>query len=780
MAQGSKQNTQATSLLEKDTACREQSDDYGGRLYPFYMYSGLIVAEKENHSGEQTEIAHQEDGGDKLFILGGHRGVGKSTFLDQVRLEWKKGEALLDKDVLILWNFKKFNANAIRSLDEMLDVLPIFKRHVTAAWEDVIGKIRSSHGKNLLVIVDHFVQPGDFLSSLLRQEVLWGCSIVVATQYSHIGTLNETLMGRNHEFLHIKGVKRENVHELLTTKGQQQKIKSVDRIADFIRVNSNLKGTFRNPTLAQELIDNFKDNRFQYPKTETDLINGVIKRMLKKLDLEPSELEDHLYAICSFAFQSLKHGNFDRYEFSCMYTHQGIPGAMTKIGLGLMDILVYGGRISCKFIHETIQAYLVARYLHKMPLFELAQVLLDIVTKAMSNNTYRMTLVYFCGIAHSLAMQTSSFNVIKIALHPLLESMADRLLLEEDCDPDSEKILFFLTCLHEAQDPNLTKNFLSRRQHLLKIPLKSDQMLAESGLLMLSYCLAHSGVDEWKIETISKKRYLMDYLTMLVMDQLSPDTKSQFKVQIIEGSLIQLSPVNPKVSTPTKSKSNIFCRIIREILHRLLQLYSPIKLKSDGSNVSYVSILACKCLQDQMEARNLLTLEPIAAAHWLLVKQKEKKSATQSDANPQTLFHMQQHGNQHIEFVLMTSPYPDRIKFIMPGTRDEIVIELSTNNSPNFNLTGIEDHLDLNRTRSHVFHHETHFDTNHAKLILPSLPLPDQTHSKSVTLAPEVSEPHRTPMQRQRSFENLEAITAPRPDSLQQSTVDSINKCYNS
>ena len=293
---------------------------------------------------------------------------------------------------------------------------------------------------------------------------------------------------------------------------------------------------------------------------------------------------------------------------------------------------------------------------------------------------------------------------------------------------------------------------------------------------MLSYCLAHSGVEEWKIETISEKQYLMDYLSMLVMDQLSLDAKSHFKLQIIEGTLIQLSPVNPKVSTPIKSKSNIFCRLIRELLHRFLQLYSPIKLKSDGSNVSYVSVLACKCLQDQMETRNLLTLEPITAVHWLPVKPKEKKSSAQNDTNPQTLFHMQQHGNQHVEFVLMTSPYPDRIRFIMPGTRDEIVIELSTNNSPNFNLTGIEDHLDLNGTRSRVFHHETHFDTSHAKLILPSLPLPDQTHSKSVTLAPEVSEPPRTPMQRQRLFENLETITTPHPDTLQQSTVDSVNR----
>ena len=70
-----------------------------------------------------------------------------------------------------------------------------------------------------------------------------------------------------------------------------------------------------------------------------------------------------------------------------------------------------------------------------------------------------------------------------------------------------------------------------------------------------------------------------------------------------------MSPIDPKKIFVTKSKSNVCSRIVRELFHRLLQLYSPIKLKSDGSNASYISILACGCLQELVETQRVLTLE---------------------------------------------------------------------------------------------------------------------------------------------------------------------------
>ena len=49
----------------------------------------------------------------------------------------------------------------------------------------------------------------------------------------------------------------------------------------------------------------------------------------------------------------------------------------------------------------------------------------------------------------------------------------------------------------------------------------------------------------------------------------------------------------------------------------------------------------------------------------------------------------------HIEYVIMMAPSLQRMKFLMPRTREGIIIELCTNDSPDFFAGGIEDHLDL-------------------------------------------------------------------------------------
>ena len=105
---------------------------------------------------------------------------------------------------------------------------------------------------------------------------------------------------------------------------------------------------------------------------------------------------------------------------------------------------------------------------------------------------------------------------------------------------------------------------------------------------------------------------------MLITDKLSMEMKCNFKLIVLEGVMNQLSPAHRKEIHSAKSKSNVYSKITRELFHRLLQLHSPIKLKSNGSNASYISLLACECLQNAIETQNILILEPITANHSLV------------------------------------------------------------------------------------------------------------------------------------------------------------------
>ena len=61
--------------------------------------------------------------------------------------------------------------------------------------------------------------------------------------------------------------------------------------------------------------------------------------------------------------RSMERDDFSEYEFSCVCTNIGISGPRMQFGLGLMQILIEKDRVSCKFIHRTIQMYLAVMYM---------------------------------------------------------------------------------------------------------------------------------------------------------------------------------------------------------------------------------------------------------------------------------------------------------------------------------------------------------------------------------------------------------------------------------
>jgi hypothetical protein len=667
-----------------------------------------------------------------LSLMVGHQESGKSTFTRQICHLLAVGE---DRSVILWWDLLNHDHSRVQSW-EQLATLPQAVASPFLDHRNVVKELQSNGGKNIVLVVDHLTQSSKFLRQLLSKSVLPQCSIILILQYSYV----ETVVGdiADYDLFEMKGIEPGNVHELVRKKAQELKLKGIDRVADHIRANPELQDMCRDPALNLEVLKIYKDNNHQYPKTITALLNAIVDNRVAKYkpqNADDNEIKDHLHCIYRLAYETQKHDTFSRYEFSCLCATIGIPGPGPQIGLGLVQIFTQKEQVCCKFVHKTIQAYLAAMYVRSKPVYDQAYLALDFTSEIMGEEKYQMMLTYYCGIAHTRG-QASTLNVEKITLYPLLECIAETLSLDEHVD-SKKFLILFLNCLYEAQDQSLTRKFLSRRQHALVIPLESN--LAESKLEMLSYCVAHSGISNWKVETTSEHFY-MDYFKMLVTDKLSMETKSNFELLVIEGVTNQLFPVHPKQIQSSKSKSNVYSRTTRELFHRLLQLYSPIKLKSDGSNASYISILACQCLQNEMETQELLTLEPIIANHWLPMKPKSgKKAPNQQEENPQTLLHMQtHHSSQHIEFVVMMAPLPQRIKFLMPQTREEIIIELCTNGSPDFLAGGIEDHLGLISAQS--FFQETGFSSSSEEMIVPRLPLPDQSQSRALILAPSLTD----------------------------------------
>ena len=718
-----------------------------------------LLAESIEHDHKDLTSACQEGRG-KIFVLAGNQGTGKTTLLRQIYSFWQDRRAFKDKKEVWWLDLSQNEHRKVDSLEKLAAVQ-------TSTTQHMLMEAKKSHGRNIVIFIDHLIQIyNDFLHQLLLKSILPDCAIVLAINYSSVETVTNYMV--NYELFDMKGLKTEDVHEVMLMLGQELSIKSMDRMIDYIRSDAHLLEMCCVPSIIFQVWEVFKNNNYQCPKTTTSLIKDIVDiRVTKASNTSSSELsserEDHFKCICSLAYKTLDQEEFNKQQFSSLCLDECIPGAGSQIGLGLMQFLNYSGKISCKFIHKTVKLYLAALHIHRQPIFDQAYLTLRVSDNR--DTSYELMIIYFCGITHTSSTKTSSLNVAKIILYPLLESIADQYSWEEEPER-ANGLLFFLNCLYEVQEANLVRKFLSRRQHLLTIAL-NDSMLSESKLQMLSYCVANSGIKQWKIEAIPEKIYLAEYLNMLVLDHLSSDSKTEFKLEVNIGQSFHLSPENVKELSKVKLKSNIYSRLMRELLHRLLQLYSPIKLKSDGSSSSYISLLACDCLKNDVEKNKILVLEPIVASHWLPVKPKANKSTP--DENPQTALHMRQkHESQHIEYVIMMTPFPHRIRFTVPGTKENVTVELCSYESPGFLESGIENHLNLsdNIASRCVIYQERYFDAQYQKIILPNMPLPKQTQSNALTVAPFVPEVPQSPIQRHRSSEQLaiEATGIPMTD----------------
>ena len=737
------------------------SDSAAQRLQP------SINHKKDEHSvschcynlqdGRDITSACQE-GRKESFIVVGNPGTGKTSLLRQMFNYWRDKKAFRDKKYIWWLDISQTEHRKVDSLEKLAAVQ-------TSVMQYMLMEMKNSQGQDIVIFIDHLIQCNSFLSQLLLKSILPDCAIVIAVQYSSIETVTNHMV--NYKLFEMKGLRTEDVHEVMLKMGRELNLKFMDRMIDYVRSDPYLLDMCCNPSVILNVWEVFKMNNCQCPKTTASLLNAIVDIRIAKSSNASSdklltEREDHFQCICSIAFRTCIQEEFNKQEFSSLCLEECIPGTGPLIGLGLMQFLNHNGKISCKFIHKAVKLYLAALHIHRQPIFDQAYLTLKIteLSQHRYDQDYELMLIFFCGIAHTKSVKTASINVAKMILYPLLESIADKLSFKEESDHSNK--LFFLNCLHEAQESSLVRKFLTRRQHLLTIVF-NNHMFSESKLQMLSYCIANSGIKRWKVEAIPDRMYLAEYLNMLIIDHLNSDSKSEFKLEVIEGPSFQVSPENLKEIAPLKLKSNVYSRITRELLHRLLQLYSPIKLKSDGSNTSYISLLACDCLKNDMEINKVFELEPIVASHWLPVKSKTKKSnSSQQDENPQTLHHMRQkHESQHIEYVVMMTPFPHKIRFIVPGTREKLTISLCSYNSPDFLESGIENHLDLTVVPTCVIYQETNFNAQCQKMILPSMPLPEQTHSKAVTVAPDVPEPPRSTVQRQRTSEHLETTGIP-------------------
>ena len=584
---------------------------------------------------------------------------------------------------------------------------------------------------------EHIILP--LMKRILSKKSLPNASLMVFVKYVE----RLQLLIKDFKLFTVVGISHGEVLDNVRLVGGEKKARNIDRLLDYIRANPRIHDLCRSAEIVEHILTHFIENSHQCPETITSLYKALVEKVLAK-HLDKSQVsikdldinhEDHFYSLCSLAYHLVEKNSetFNKTDFSLTCLLEQIPVSSPSFGLGLVQTLIHDGSHRFVFLHSSIQEFLSALHISRQPYFDQANMILNRLGPRLQEERIGSILKFLCGLCHTDLVKKSPLKINNMVLVPLLEFVSSRISVVKE--PTFLKTQLILSCLYETQDPSIVKKLIQKRQAIFNVQF-GDNMRSESELQMLAFIIVSSGIDQWKVEVPPEKRHIGDFLAMLV-DQVrrSSELKPKIHLQVVDGFTYSVSPSHQGTQEPVKLKSNVYSRIIRELLHRLAQYHSPIKLKSDGSNVAYVSILACNCLKEAISSQLVLTFEPITALHWL-----EMRSKSSTEESPQNHSHMRSHGGQYIELVIMMTPFLHRIRFVVPGTREEVCIELSNSNSPNFLSTGIGSHIGDDVPMSRCFPQS---NTEVGLCIVSPLPLPNRSHSRAETIAPIIPEPIR-------------------------------------
>ncbi len=649
------------------------------------------------------------DAGSSPYALIGNPGVGKTKFLQATIQKWAHKKHL-NRHYIYFDLLPLMKQSMPRRLGKKAALCYMFTRSILykdfskRTVAEITSLMIDTQGQNFVIVLDHLddltLQQLPVVTDMLSKELLPQANIVVAGNLNIFNSLNRITKGSFRCYV-LEGIKQGNETEVL------ESLKSEYRGSEYTveHIKHNFPELCTNPDLIRKLMVMYREKP---PATTTKMMEGLIvsiinehlrkqtpPQSIQSLSTLSNDLLEELRLVSHHAYLSIV-SDTDQYSLNDLTKHvtlhRGEEYAFDEHSLGLLVLAKPArsqGTSMFKFVHRIVKQFLCAFHLAMEPMLDQLRLIyhnIDIFQYGKHSNVSK----FYFGMGPILSGPLSSANKLKSeatwALKPLLETViGGELRIDEEPNIKREKLLHVYELLVECQDTNLVRKFLSKREKYLNFSLESTRELSGPLIRILSFIMTHSGIAKWSIAAPESAYHTVEYISMLVNKESSKSVDVRTSVSNSDNFVVQ-----PLLRSGGQLKSypvvTMYVRCMREILHRVLQLFSPIKLKSNGTESSYVSFLACECLKEKYEKEQIFTIQPIHAVHWISVKSKQKNSASKTSGEfeeTENQRHMVRHNMEYLEMVLMMSPLPNRICFKNPSDESKMeVIELCRSVTP--------------------------------------------------------------------------------------------------
>ena len=457
------------------------------------------------------DIFKNIEGERKVILIDGAPGSGKSTLAIHITQGWSKGELFQEFTIVILVQLRD---PAVQSAKFIADLLPC--PDIETA-QQVASAIKASNGRGILWVMDGWdelplrLQDDSFLRDMIAPphiSPITLSSVIVTSRPISSGDLSQLVSSR----IEVLGFSSEEQRQYFTEclKGDT---KAVDDLLERLSENSAIEGSCFLP-LNASIVAHLYLSDGSLPDTVHGIFSSFVRHFLSRylceklgktqqhsrvvsLDNLPPQLQGAFDEMCRLAFKgtaenkvTFSHSDIEAVKDSAVICEMGLLQATPSI-------LSEGQTVYYNFIHLSVQEFLSAVYISKLPASEQISTFNSLFEESRFSSVFR----YYAAITK---LRTSRPFLSKLPHWLIPGSITVHMidLIKNMVEKRSKPLLVsLLHCLYEARDLSLCQfvaEQLGNELNLRSTSLTPVDCLA-LGYFLSTVSLTTSNAKEFKV-----------------------------------------------------------------------------------------------------------------------------------------------------------------------------------------------------------------------------------------------------------------------------------------
>ena len=469
---------------------------------------------------ELENIFMNIEGERKVVLVDGAPGSGKSTMTVHICQGWSKGELFQEFTIVILIQLRDPSVQRAKSIADLLPCPDV------ETARKVASAIKASNGRGILWVMDGW----DELPAQLRQKSFLRdmitprhispialSSVIITSRPITSGDLIQRVSSR----IEVLGFTLEEQRRYFTEclKGDT---KAVDDLMERLSENPAIEGSCYLP-LNASIVAHLYLSDGSLPTTSHGLFSSLAQHILSRysferlgktkeqshilsLDKLPRRMKSAYYEICKIAFTGTRenkvtfsHSDLEAVKKSTIISEMGLLQATPSI---ISD----GKVVYYHFIHLSIQEYLSALYISRLPASEQISTF-----NSLFHDSRFIAVFQFYSAITKLRTSRPLLSMLPQWLIPQSVTVHIRDLIGRMIQQRNKPLLMsLLHCLVEAQDPSFCQFVTEQLENKLDL---SDTSLTPVDCLAIGYFISTIS-----LTTTKDKEFTVDLISCSLGD----------------------------------------------------------------------------------------------------------------------------------------------------------------------------------------------------------------------------------------------------------------------